>query len=410
MPIIKNCRVCNSRKLKKILDLGNLSFTGIFPQKKKIVPKGKLILLICRDCSLVQLKNNFSLKYMFGDFYGYRTGLNKFMVNHIKNKINFLIKKYRLKKKDTIIDVGSNDGTLLNFFPSKLKLSLIGIDPTIKKFKKYYKKNIIKIDKFFSYSDIKHILGNRKAKMITSIAMFYDLKNPVEFAENIYKCLDENGIWHLEQSYSGLMLSQNAFDTICHEHLEYYSLKSIKKIFDIVGFKIIDLSFNDINGGSFAITVAKKHSFHKEIKGKVKSILKKESLKKINTAFVYEKFNEKIKIQKQKLLLFIKEKLKKNNKILGYGASTKGNVLLQHYQINNNILKFICEVNENKFGRYTPGTNIKIISEPESLKLKPNYYLVLPWHFKKFILNKERNKLKAGIKFIFPLPKFEVVG
>jgi hypothetical protein len=410
MSVIKKCRICKSSKLEKILDLGKQYLTGIFPQKNQTIPKGNLTLVICKKCSLVQLKDNFSLSYMFGNSYGYRTGLNSSMVKHINNKADLLRKKVKLNKDDVVIDIGSNDGTLLNSFPSNKKLKLIGVDPTIKKFNKFYNNNINKIDDFFSYSKIKFYLKNRKAKIITSIAMFYDLKDPISFARNIYKSLDHNGIWHLEQSYSGLMLERNSFDTICHEHLEYYSLKSIKKVFDMVGFKIIDINFNKINGGSFAITVAKKNSNYNEIKKKIKKILLNENRKQINSASIYRKFFKKINYEKEKLMSFIKKTLKNNKKIIGYGASTKGNVLLQYYKINNKLIKKICDVNKQKYGKYTPGTNIKIISELDAKKLKPDYYLVLPWHFKEFILKKERKKIKNGIKFIFPLPKFEVIG
>jgi hypothetical protein len=408
MSKIKKCRSCNSNKLQKLFSLGNQSFTGIFPKNKnQKVPRGKLILVICNLCKLVQLSENFNLKKMYGNNYGYRTGLNLSMVNHIKDKINFLKKKFRIVKDDIVIDIGANDGTLLSFLDSK-KNKLIAVDPTIKKFNKFYQKNIIKVPNFFSFRGVEKYLKNKKAKLITSIAMFYDLPDPVSFARQIYKTLADEGVWHFEQSYSGYMLKNLSYDTICHEHLEYYSLYSIKKILDSANLKIIDVSFNNINGGSFALTVAKENSKYLENEN-IYKILRDEKNKKINTAYIYKQFYKRISKEKEKMINFFK-KIKHQRKIvIGYGASTKGNVLLQYCNINTKNIKYICDVNKDKDGCYTPGTKIKIISEKKAKQLKPDYFFVLPWHFRNFILNKEKKIIKSGIKFIFPLPKFQVI-
>ena len=408
MSEIKKCRSCNSNKLQKLFSLGNQSFTGIFPKNKnQKVPRGKLILVICSSCKLVQLSENFNSKKMYGNNYGYRTGLNLSMVNHIKGKINFLKKKFRIAKDDIVIDIGANDGTLLSFLDSK-KNKLIAVDPTIKKFNKFYKKNIIKVPNFFSFRSVEKYLKNKKAKLITSIAMFYDLPDPVFFAKQIYKTLADEGIWHFEQSYSGYMLKNLSYDTICHEHLEYYSLYSIKNILDSVNLKIIDISFNNINGGSFALTVAKKNSKYFENK-KIYKILRDEKNKKINSAYIYKKFYKRINKEKDKMISFLKKIKLQRKTVIGYGASTKGNVLLQYCNIKNKNMKYICDVNKDKDGCYTPGTKIKIISEEKAKQLNPDYFFVLPWHFRNFILNKENKTIKSGTKFIFPLPKFQVI-
>lgn len=408
MSKIKKCRSCNSNKLQRLFSLGDQYFTGIFPKNKyQKVPRGKLILVICSRCKLVQLSENFNLKKMYGNNYGYRTGLNISMVNHIKNKINFLKKKFKIKKEDIVIDIGANDGTLLGFLDSKI-YKLIAVDPTIKKFKRFYKKNIIKVPNFFSFGSVEKYLKNKKAKLITSIAMFYDLPKPVLFAKQIYKTLANEGVWHFEQSYSGFMIKNLSYDTICHEHLEYYSLYSVKKILDSANLKIIDVSFNSINGGSFALTVAKKSSRYLENK-KIYKILKDEKNKKINTSHIYKKFYNRINKEKDKMINFFKKIKQQSKLVIGYGASTKGNVLLQYCNINNRNIKYICDVNKDKNGCYTPGTKIQIISEKKAKELKPDYFFVLPWHFKNFILDKEKKIIRSGIKFIFPLPKFEVI-
>ena len=410
MSKIKSCRSCKSKKLDYLFSLGKQFYTGIFPRKKNLtVPSGKLELIKCKSCHLVQLSENFNLKKMYGTNYGYRTGLNLSMVNHIKKKIHIIKNKIKLNKNDLIIDIGSNDGTLLKCFDHN-KFNLVGIDPTISKFSKYYPKQIKKIANFFSKKNLTRVIKKRKAKLITSIAMFYDLPNPTAFAKEIYSLLDDNGIWHLEQSYSGHMLSNLSYDTICHEHLEYYSIKSIKYIFDKANLKIIDINFNKINGGSFAITVAKKNSSILSNKKRILGLINKEKLKKINSTQTYKIFYKKILNEKLRLINLLK-KLNKNKKIvIGYGASTKGNVILQFCNINSKLIKYVCEVNKDKNNCHTPGTKIKIINETLAKKIKPDYYFVLPWHFKKFIIKKEKKLIKNGTKFIFPLPKLQIIG
>ncbi len=408
MRYIRHCRSCKSTKLENLFSLGNLYYTGIFPKKKNSnLPKGELKLVKCQRCSLVQLSENFDLKKMYGNNYGYRTGLNKSMVSHIKSKIKYLRKKIQINNGDTILDIGSNDGTLLKCFNHK-KYKLIGIDPTISKFHKYYPKEIKKIPNFFTKKNLKNVLKQEKVKLITSIAMFYDLPNPISFAKDIHKILDDNGIWHLEQSYSGFMLKNLSYDTICHEHAEYYSLKSIKYIFDESNLKIVDIKFNDVNGGSFAISVAKKNSPIKTNNLAIKKILDDEKNNGVNSTSKYKNFFKKI-CKEKTMLINLLSKFKKNNKLVfGYGASTKGNVILQFCNLTNNHIKFICDVNKDKENCYTPGTKIKIISENVAKKIKPDYYFVFPWHFKKFILKKEKSIIKKGTRFIFPLPKLSI--
>ena len=404
---IKKCRSCNNGNLKPAFDIGVQKFTGVFLKtKNEKVPEGSLALVFCDNCNLLQLQNSFDPNIMYGSNYGYMSSLNQSMVNHLKVKAEKINRLINLNPGDIIMDIGSNDGTFLKFFSKKLKL--IGVDPTIKKLKNYYRKDIIKVPNFFSKSNISKII-NKKIKVVLSISMFYDLEDPVNFAQEIFETLDDNGIWHLEQSYMPLMLKNNSYDTICHEHLEYYSLKSIKYIFDKVGFKIIDLQFNDINGGSFAITVAKKKSKFQEASIIVDWLLKKEDLFKYNNLSSFKKFFidiEKHKIIFRDLLLNLKDSKKK---VIGYGASTKGNVILQYCNINQELIPYIAEVNKFKHGRYTPGSKIKIISEQQAKKMNPDYFIVFPWHFKNFIINKEKKFIKREKKIIFPLPDIEII-
>jgi len=405
---IKNCRSCSSPYLKKLYSLGNQYLTGIFPKTKyEEVPSGELSMVMCKKCSLLQLENSFDVNIMYGENYGYLSSLNPHMIKHLKIKSEKLKKISKLSGSDTIIDIGSNDGTFLSNFKKTNKL--IGIDPTIKKLKKYYRKDIITIPDFFESEKVFKYLKNKKAKIITSISMFYDLPSPIKFAQDIYECLDDNGIWHLEQSYMPLMVKNISYDTICHEHLEYYSLKTIKYIFDKAGLKIIDLEFNDINGGSFAITVSKKKAKYPEYSRIVNWLLAKEELFNYNTASTHFEFFKSVKKHKKLLKDLILNLNDMKKKVIGYGASTKGNVILQYCKLYSKDLRFIVDVNKNKSNKYTPGSLIKILGEKEIKKFKPDYMLVLPWHFKNFIIQKEKKYLNEGGKIIFPLPDIEIV-
>ena len=405
---ITNCRSCQSKSLQKLYSLGNQYLTGIFPKNKsEKVPKGELSMVMCNKCKLLQLENSFDVNVMYGENYGYLSSLNPHMVKHLKVKSEKLKKISNLGNQDTVIDIGSNDGTFLSNFKSSN--NLIGVDPTIKKLKKFYRKDISTISDFFNIRTVSKYISNKKAKIITSISMFYDLPSPIQFAQDIFECLDNDGIWHLEQSYMPLMLKNISYDTICHEHLEYYSLETIKFIFDKVGFKIIDLEFNDINGGSFALTVSKKKSKYSEYSKIVNWLLSKEEKYRYNSSHTHLNFFKSIKEHKKFLKDLLLNLIDMKKKVIGYGASTKGNVILQFCNLTSSDIKFIVDVNKDKNNKYTPGSLIRIQSEKEIKRYNPDYMLVLPWHFKNFILQKEKNYLNQGGKLIFPLPDIEIV-
>ena len=401
---IKICRSCKSKSLTNLYSLGKQTLTGVFPPRKNAkITKGYLNMMICNNCKLVQLDKNFDPNEMYGDNYGYMSSLNKSMISHLNLKALNLKKKYKLKPKQNILDIGSNDGTFLSFFNNKF--NLFGCDPTIKKFHKLYRKDIVKMPSFFSSK----LFNKQKFNLITSISMFYDLPDPLDFAKQISSVLHDNGIWHIELSYMPMMIKNRSYDTICHEHLEYYSLKSLKYLINKANLKIINLSFNQTNGGSIEVDVAKKKSKLKECKHLIKWVLESEKLNNYNDIKKHKQFfleckNHKILLKK--LLLSLK---KKKKKIIGYGASTKGNVLLQFCNLNSNILSCIAEVNKFKFDKFTPGSKIKIVSEKKAKLKKPDYMLVLPWHFKDHIIKRENLFLKNGGKLIFPLPEIEII-
>ncbi len=401
---IEFCRICKSKNLENVHNLGVMSFTGIFTSSiKDKVPKGELKLIRCKRCTLLQLQNNFDSNLMYGKNYGYMSSLNKAMEFHLKLKSKYLFNTYKLKKGNSVLDIGSNDGTFLGFFKKNLKL--YACDPTIKKFKKYYRKDINLTADFFTGEKFK----NLKFNLITSIAMFYDLPDPLKFANDINSVLANNGIWHIEMSYLPSMLNNNSYDTICHEHLEYYSVKSLKYLMDLANLKIINISFNQINGGSISLDIAKKKSKYRENKVLLNWLLLREKSNKFNNLKIQKNFFIHCKRHKFLLNNLLKKLKSQGKKIYGYGASTKGNVILQYCKINKKLLDCIIEVNSFKYNRYTPGSKIKIVSEKYLKKNKPDYLLVFPWHFKDHIIKKEKKFLDNGGKLIFPLPEIEII-
>lgn len=405
---ITKCRISGSKNLVEVLSLGEQYLTGVFPKSKdEKVIKGPVDLVWCPDSGLVQMKQSYSLEQMYGDNYGYRSGLNQSMVRHLQKKIKALEKLAKPTEHDLIIDIGSNDATSLKAYSGNFRK--VGIDPTGKKFKEYYSDNLVLIPDFFTADKFMSIFPNEKAKIITSIAMFYDLENPRMFVSDIEKCLSDDGIWHFEQSYMPSMLRTNSYDTICHEHLEFYSLKVVKNLLEEEGLRIIDVQMNDINGGSFAVTASKQNAEYQSNWPVINWMLNLEQEMGLDTVRPYEEFAMRAAKHKKNLTDLIKALVADGKRVFGYGASTKGNVLLQYCGFTEKEIPYIAEVNTEKFGSFTPGSNIPIISEKEARELKPDYFLVLPWHFKNSIIAREEKFMEDGGKFIFPLPEIEII-
>lgn len=410
---INECRICGNKNIYKVVELGDMALTGVFPKIDETVEEGPLTLVKCDDrdgisCGLLQLAHNYLPEKLYGDNYGYRSGLNRSMVAHLQELANQIKNKVEIKKGDLVLDIGSNDGTLLSCYGIE-GVNLVGIDPTIKKFGMYYEKGITKIPDFFSSEIFKIEFGDRKAKVVTSIAMFYDLEHPIDFMAQVYEILDDEGVWVLEQSYMPRMIDNVSYDTICHEHLEYYAIRQFSWMVSRIGMKIVDIELNETNGASFKVFLAKKGSKMKGNEKMVRAIIEAEEARNLEDPETYANFNKSIFDHKEALIKFI-EKVKGDGKtIYGYGASTKGNVILQFADLDKTDLPAIAEVNEYKYGRLAPGTDIEIKSEADIKTLNPDYLLVLPWHFKDNIIGKEKEYLDNGGHLVFPLPKIEVV-
>ncbi len=405
---IKQCRICGNTHLEQVLDLGEQVLTGVFPAAaNEVVSSGPIRLVKCHGeeaCGLLQLQHSYDLDEMYGENYGYRSGLNLAMVQHLDEKIKRILSQHKLPQDALIIDIGANDGTTLRSYPAE-GLNLVGVDPTGIKFKEYYPEHIALIADFFTAGLIEQRFPNQKASIVTSFSMYYDLENPMTFMRDVHSVLEEGGIWVFEQSYMPTMLAMNSYDTACHEHLEYYAMKQIAWMADRVGFSLLDVELNDVNGGSFSITAMKTSRVQHD--DEVLALIAREESEGLDTLAPYLAFAERVSASKSALREFLAEAAKAGKRVCALGASTKGNVLLQYCNITEKDIEKIGEVNEDKFGKFTPGTLIPIASEMQLLEEQFDYHLVLPWHFRTFFVNAKHLK---GRTLVFPLPEIEIHG
>lgn len=404
--------------MKELFSLGEIYISDFIshdalPRCDKIELK-----LVLTDQGDVRLEKTAPLNTMYGKYW-YRSGTNNSMKQELKNIVDSILRVKQLKENDIWLDIACNDGTLFTFLPKEI--IKIGIDPVDDSFKKESEKHAdIIVQDYFTVEAFKSTkYGHMKAKVVTSIAMFYDLEEPSIFIKDVHEVLDDDGLWVLQLSYTPLMLEQLAFDNICHEHIFYYSLFNLRNLFYKNGFQIVDCQLNDTNGGSFRVYAMKQKAnvktfatqpYRDVCKFRVNSLLAHENDLHLDSVSTWKNFYNNINKLKEQTVSFIKEEKAKGKKIWGYGASTKGNTLLQYFGLDSTLIEGIAERSVYKFGLKTVGTNIPIYSEDEMRKAKPDYLLVLPWHFINEFYNREIEYLSGGGKFIVPCPKFEVIG
>lgn len=409
------CRVCGSSALTKVIDLGEQYLQGSFVKPGKESPPMRKIptaLFRCdptRDekaCGLLQMVHSVPPSILYSAYW-YRSGTNQTMRDHlcgIGNEAMSLVDK----KNARVLDIGCNDGTLLKSYPKKF--IKYGVDPS--DVAKEVSGNIRVIQDLFPSAELNKECKGKKFDIITSIAMFYDLEDPVGFVKNIQNILSAEGVWIFEMSYMPSMLKQNSYDTICHEHLEYYSLAVLENILKRAEMRMIKVGLNDINGGSIRCyaTHATNFKFKKREFSQTLEFLRQEEFDlELDTDRPYRNFQERINVHRDELTSLLKKLRTSGKKLHVYGASTKGNTILQWCGISNSTIEYAADRNPDKHGARTLGTDIPIISEAESRSMKPDYYLVLPWHFKKEFLEREKEALDQGIGMIFPLPTIEIV-
>jgi SAM-dependent methyltransferase len=404
---------------KKLFSLGEL-YVSDFIDKESDARAGKhdMTLVIDERYGAARLETATPIHSMFGKYW-YRSGINSTMKNELKGIVESVQSVHSLKENDLWLDIACNDGTLLSYVPKGIKK--LGIDPAEDSFVADSSKVADEIiQDYFTLESFKRSkFKKQKANVITCIAMFYDLDEPINFLKDISKVLDDDGLFVLQMSYTPLMIKQLAFDNICHEHVYYWSLLSLQKLLKKADLNVVDCQLNDVNGGSFRIYIKKKKSdistfatapYRDVCNVRIESLLKWEKGLKLDKEEIWLDFFNKINALKEQTINFIKEEKAKGKIICGYGASTKGNTLLQWFELDNTLIDAIAERSAYKFGLKTIGTNIPILSEEEVRAMKPDYMLVLPWHFISEFIKREDEFLSNGGKFIVPCPKFEIIG
>lgn len=410
-----SCRI-SGEKLIPLFSLGTLYLSDFIEQRE--TPKYEpveLSLSLAPTSGLVQLQHTVPSDILYRKYW-YKSGTNTTMTHELMGIAKKAQEMMHLKEGDVFLDIGCNDGTLFRFVDKNI--IRIGFDPNDFKSESIKHANLI-INNYFNFKEYQKTRhGHKKAKVITSIAMFYDLDDPSSFVHDVRKTLDRDGLWIIQMSYLPLMLKQLAFDNICHEHLGYYSLGSLQHLLNKHSLDIVDCELNDINGGSFRIYIRHKNPnpatfatapYRDVARARVHSILAYEKSLNLQKKKIYMDFWKEINLLKTQTVDFIKKEKRKGKTIWGYGASTKGNTLLQWYGLDHTCIDGIAERSEAKFGLKTAGTNIPIYSEEEMRKAKPDYLLVLPWHFINEFISREKEFLDGGGKFIVPCPKFEVI-
>ncbi len=416
----QTCRACGSTALTPVISLGeqhlasNFAISAEFPPVERAIP---LEVVRCnperdeRACGLVQLKHTVPGTLMYSS-YGYRSGINQTMTRHLGEIARGLERRVKLAPDDVVVDIGANDGTLLLQYETK-GARYIGFEPSnIEPAQPTPQLTFIR--EFFSAEPLRRLVGDRKARIVTSIAMFYDLEEPNRFVADVADILADDGLWTIELSYLPSMLEKASFDTICHEHLEYYSLAAISRLLNRHGLVVADATLNDSNGGSIRVTVCKQASAHarrsREVHARVYNLERREFEMRLESEQPYDDFRRRSERVRNDLAALLLKLRAAGKTIYGYGASTKGNVILQYCGITREHVTAIADRNPAKWGSSTVGTGIPIVSEDEMRSAKPDYLLVLPWHFLPEFRAREEAFLGRGGKFILPVPRVEIVS
>jgi NDP-4-keto-2,6-dideoxyhexose 3-C-methyltransferase len=413
---ISGCRACGNRHLVQILDLGVQALTGRFEKPEAPPPPaGPLVLVRCeadapaKGCGLVQLAHDYRGEDMYGPGYGYRSSVTESMVRHLRAKAAALAARVKLAAGDRVLDIGCNDGTLLASYGTP-GIERFGIDPSAGQFAAEFPREARLIVDFFGAARVRREAGERRFRIITSIAMFYDIAQPLDFMREVASLLTEDGVWETEQAYLPSTLGRLCYDAVCHEHLAYYGLHQVAWLAERAGLKLLDAGLNEVNGGSFRVLLARESSPLQPDRAAIEAVLAQERKGGLLARAPYDRFARQVSRHRDIVRAFFAEARAAGKTVLGCGASTKGNVLLQYCAIGRDDLPAILERYPRKHGLVAPGTRIPIVSEEEGRARRPGYLFALPWHFREEIIARERVFLEGGGRIVFPLPRFEIVG
>ena len=416
---LERCKICNNDDLIEVLSLNEqyLSPTFVKTNQNNELSKIKspLTLVLCnkkknkKNCGLLQLKEITEADFLYNEYF-YRTATNDTMKKDLKELVYQVLEIAKPEENEIIVDIGANDCTMLNFYDEKFQL--VGFEPAKNINFRNKEKNIKIINNYFNSKSFKEIFKKNKAKIITSCAMFYDLENPKEFVGNIEEILDDKGVWCCQISYLDSMIRNNNFYDICHEHLSYYSLETFEYLIDKFNLKVFYAETNDVNGGSIRLYVCKKNTeiYDQDVFLKrLKDLRNRENALELTTPDTFFEFEKVVSNLKTKTVNFVSKILSEKKVVLALGASTKGNIILQHFGLTKDKIPFISERNPEKVGLKCLGSDIELISEKKAREINPEAFIVLPWNFKKEIVEREKDYIDKGGKLMFVMPYPHVV-
>jgi SAM-dependent methyltransferase len=411
------CRVCEGA-LVPILSLGEHYVSDFLKPDTPDGTKAPLELVLCRRCHLLQLKHTVPAENLYRNYW-YRSGTNKTMRDALANIANTAEQLMHLQESDTVLDIGCNDGTLLAAYKTG-GLYKVGFDPAENLASLSRQVADTVVTDFFSAETCLHHphLSARRAKVVTSIAMFYDLEDPDKFVSDVKAVMRPDGLWIVQMSYLPLMLKTNEVGNVCHEHLEYYSLQSFTYLLDLFEFEVVDVELNDVNGGSLRAYIRNRAAdktffgdatYRALAAERVRAFHEQEIKLGLDDPGPYKEFAFWVERIKADVVSFIKEQVSQGKKVYVYGASTKGNTVLQYFGLDHTLITAAAERNPDKWGLVTVGTHVPIVSEAEARAAKPDYFLVLPWHFLEEFQAREKEYLLSGGRFIVPMPRFSLI-
>lgn len=410
-----SCRLCGASVFLPILSLGNQYVVDFVDSDDAEQTRAPLDLVLCDPsqggCALLQMKHTFSKEKLYSHYW-YRSGMNKTMTDELQGLAHEAEKLVNLKAGDAVIDIGSNDSTLLRGYTTP-GITTVGFEPAKNIAMQYGMDGIGKVIlDYFNHGAWQRELGEQKARVVTAIAMFYDLDDPNAFVGDIAKCLAKDGVCLVQQNSLPAMIERNVFDNISHEHLCYYSLATFQKLLERNNLELFDVEENNVNGGSMRAYIRHRGSVvpvREGGKARVEAMLAKEEKMGLDRKETYQAFADRINTIKTKLSSFVQSEITKGKTVYAYGASTRGNVMLQFCDLDHKVITAAAERNPDKWGKKTVGTLVPIISEADARLAKPDYFLVLPWQFLDEFVYREREHFKNGGKFIVAMPEFKVI-
>ena len=407
---LKKCRICKNNKLEKVLDLGGMPLANAFLDKNQIEQKESsypLRVVWCKSCGLLQIDEIVPPEILFRN-YVYVSGTSEALRKHFECLAMEVVNNFKLNNESLVIDIGSNDGTLLEEF-KKLGLKVIGVEPAVNIAKIAEENGITTINEFFSENIARKIVKNNgKADVITATNVIAHTNDLDDLLKGVSYLLKDDGVFVIEVPYLVDLLENVEFDTIYHEHLSYFAVYPLKRLFEESDFKIVNIERVKIHGGTIRIFVSKKKSRY-NINKNVNQLVLIEKEKKMHEVTVYRNFAERVEKLKEDLVDLLQKLKSENKKVIGYGAAAKGNTLLNYYNIGPDLIEFIADLSPMKQNKFTPGTNIPVYSPDQIYKAKPEYMLILAWNFADEIMKQQSKFREMGGKFIIPVPEVKII-